>query len=72
MELHLLLIKFTLFDEFYLLDAKHIIAFWNRQILVDASRLRKEEKEEAWILIIMRYNLDWLYPCTRHGFIFSW
>ena len=50
------IIKFTLFDEFYLLDAKHIIAFWNRQNTGGRKSITKRRNRRAWILIIMRLS----------------
>ncbi|EJS01564.1 Holliday junction resolvase RecU [Bacillus cereus] len=50
------IIKFTLFDEFYLLDAKHIIAFWNRQNTGGRKSITKEEIEEHGSLLSCGYH----------------
>ena len=50
------IIKFTLFDEFYLLDAKHIIAFWNRQNNWWTQIDYKTRNRRAWVFIIMRLS----------------
>ena len=50
------IIKFTLFDELYLLDAKHIIAFWNRQNTGGRKSITKRRNSRTWIFIIMRLS----------------
>ncbi|AHA10060.1 Recombination protein RecU [Bacillus toyonensis BCT-7112] len=50
------IIKFTLFDEFYLLDAKHIIAFWNRQNNGGRKSITKEEIEAHGSLLSCGYH----------------
>jgi recombination protein U len=50
------IIKFTLYDEFYLLEAKQIITFWNRQEAGGRKSITKQEVEE----------LGYLLPCGYH------
>ncbi len=56
MELHLLLLNLQLFDELYLLDAKHIIAFWNRQNTGGRKSITKEEIVEHGSLLSCGYH----------------
>ncbi|PHA03573.1 Holliday junction resolvase RecU [Bacillus pseudomycoides] len=50
------IIKFTLYDEFYLLEAKQIITFWNRQETGGRKSITKQEVGE----------LGYLLPCGYH------
>ncbi|MFD0768499.1 Holliday junction resolvase RecU [Bacillus sp. CGMCC 1.60114] len=50
------IIKFTLYDEFYLLEAKHVITFWNRQEAGGRKSITKQEVEEC----------GYLLPCGYH------
>ncbi|MEH6890698.1 Holliday junction resolvase RecU [Bacillus sp. JJ864] len=57
------IIKFTLYDEFYLLEAKHIITFWNRQEDGGRKSITKEEIEECGYLLQCGYHprIDYIH-----------
>ncbi|WP_369900331.1 Holliday junction resolvase RecU [Bacillus manliponensis] len=63
------IIKFTLHDEFYLLEAKHVISFWERKEAGGRKSITKKEIEEHGFLLPLGYHpridyvrvLDMLY-----------
>ncbi|MBO9128207.1 Holliday junction resolvase RecU [Bacillus sp. 165] len=50
------IIKFTLYDEIYLLEAQHVIEFWNRQLTGGRKSISKQEAKEKGHLLQYSYN----------------
>ncbi len=50
------IIKFTLYDELYLLEAQHVIEFWNRQLAGGRKSISKQEVEEKGHRLQYSYN----------------